>query len=748
MKRRKGHAAVPESGPALPGLGAPTPSMLCEQGLQHLRAGRHLDAQVCCQRALELAPDDADAMHLAGLLAFEAGGNDDAMAWFSRAIARIPKPEYLTSLGAVSQRMGRFDEALQAFEKAVQLQPDVLGWKNLANQLFDLQRMDAALQAYLKVLEFDPRDWDAACRSGYIHYRAGQLEQALACFGVCDSVRPNHAPTLYMRSVFLRGLRRYEQAVAEGERAHVLDPADADTCNNVGVSLKELHRYQDALPWFERAIERRPGFEAALFNKTASLAKLQRITEARAACDGLIAVRGAGSAVTDFQLAELLIELDRLQDALTLLDRCNAAQPNQAATLQLRAVCLRGLGQREASLADSQRAYELEPWNAAICNNIGVLLNELGRYREALPWMEKASALRPHDVETLNNLADTQVQFGDLREAAATYDRVRAIDPGDANAALGAAHLDLLNGNFEAGWAGREARWKVPGLPIVYPTFSQPMWLGKEGIAGKTILIYADEGMGDAIQLARYLPDLADRGATVILAVHAALQPLLSGVAGVSQCVVKSATEALPPFDMFCPMLSLPLAFGTRLETIPARIPYLPPPAAAAVESWNERLASRDRLRVGLVWSGNPKHARDAKRSIPLGLLKRLLDVDATFVSLQKELRPEDKSTLEQADIVDPTADLRDFTDTAALLRCLDLVITVDTSVAHLAGALGRPAWVLLPYSPDYRWLLGRDDSPWYPSLRLFRQTESREYGSVVDRVRAELVVLAQRKTS
>jgi len=377
-----------------------------------------------------------------------------------------------------------------------------------------------------------------------------------------------------------------------------------------------------------------------------------------------------------------------------------------------------------------------------------LLLNELARYQEALSWMQKACELLPHDVETLNNFADTQAQFGDLEGAAATYDRVRAIAPHDANAALGAAHLDLLRGNFEAGWAAREARWKVPDLPIAYPNFSQPMWLGKESLSGKTILIYADEGMGDAIQLARYMPDLAARGAKVILMVHAALVPLLSGVSGVSQCVAKNSPEALPPFDMFCPMLSLPFVLGTTLDTIPAEIPYLPLPAAEAVQAWDEKLPPRERLRVGLVWSGNPAHAKDIRRSIPLALLARILDADVTFVSLQKQLRPEDESVLAGTGMVDLTADLRDFSDTAALLCCLDLVITVDTSVAHLAGALGRPTWLLLPFVPDYRWLLGRDDSPWYPTLRLFRQSESREYGSVLDRVRAELVAHAQAKAN
>jgi tetratricopeptide (TPR) repeat protein len=627
----------------------------------------------------------------------------------------------------------------------VQLRPDAPAWKSLANVLFELQEADWALRAYRRVLELDPNDWDAACRAGYLHYQSGQLEDALALFGVCDRVRPNHAPTLYMRSVFLLGLRRFEQAITEGKRAHALNPSDADTCNNIGSALQGLHRYQEALPWFERALERQRTFDAALYNKAASLAKLRRTKEAFAVYARLKTMRGPGSAITEFQIAELLVEMDRNEDALAILDRCDQAQPNHAPTLQLRSVCLRGLGQLERSLADSRRAYDLDRRNAGICSNTGAILNELGRYQEALPWLEKASGLRPGDVEILNNLADTQVQLGAFSEARATYARITAIDPNDANAALGVAHLDLLHGNFEAGWTGREARWKVPGLPIVYPSHSQPMWLGQQNIAGKTILVYADEGMGDAIQLARYVPMIAALGATVILVVHPALRPLLAGVAGVSQCLSSNSAK-WPKFDLFCPMLSLPLALGTRLETIPAEIPYLPQPAAAAVQTWEQKLPARDRLRVGLVWSGNPSHSKDAKRSIPLRLFQRLLNVDATFVSLQKELRADDKAFLEKTGVVDLTAGLKDFNDTAALLGALDLVITVDTSVAHLAGALGRPVWLLLPHVPDYRWLLGRDDSPWYPTMRLFRQSESREYDSVLDRVRTELVALAQRK--
>jgi len=251
-----------------------------------------------------------------------------------------------------------------------------------------------------------------------------------------------------------------------------------------------------------------------------------------------------------------------------------------------------------------------------------------------------------------------------------------------------------------------------------------------------------DEGLGDSIQFARYLPMVAARGARVILIVADAVYPLLSEMPGVAECRPLSA-GAPESFDMHCPMCSLPLAFATTLDSIPSDISYLPPPASVRVQAWEDRLGPHDKLRVGLVWSGNPEHANDRNRSLPLQKLLRLLDVDATFVSLQKSPKPADQAILnEHPEILDLASDLMDFSETAALVSCLDLVITVDTSVAHLAAALGRPTWILLPYLPDYRWLLDREDSPWYPTVRLFRQSETRNYETVLDRVRAELLTL------
>ena len=363
--------------------------------------------------------------------------------------------------------------------------------------------------------------------------------------------------------------------------------------------------------------------------------------------------------------------------------------------------------------------------------------------RRRCPGTTSRWQIKPDVAGTVVNRARSLADLHRFDEAMAAYRQVIVIDSSDLKTAFNMALLQLLMGNFEAGLSGREVRWRIPEITPTYPKLSGPMWLGSEPVAGKTIVVCTDEGLGNSIQFVRYVPMLAARGARVILLVEETLRPILSGISGVWQCLPKLAETVLPPFDFHCPITSLPLAFETRLDTIPAAEAYLPPPESERVHAWEKRLGPREKLRVGLVWSGNPKHVNDRNRSMPLRVLSRILDVDATFVSLQKNPRPQDAEVLRATpEIVDHTVHLTDCAETAALVSCLDLVISVDTSVAHLAAALGRPTWILLPYKLDWRWLLDRDDSPWYPTVRLFRQTETREYESVLDRVRTELSAL------
>jgi tetratricopeptide (TPR) repeat protein len=544
---------------------------------------------------------------------------------------------------------------------------------------------------------------------GLRHMKAGQHDQAVECFTHAIQREPQtgyKADYLASLGEALQRQERYDEALQVFDKAVQLEPDDAALWTKLGGVLGELKRDDDAVLSFEHALTLDPRhWEAA------------------------------------YRCGMVLHSLGRFEESLAHFNICNDLQPDRAATLYMRALALRDLKQFPEALDDNMRAHALDPANAEICNNIGSVLHGLGRDEDALPWFDRALVRRPDFVVTLNSKALSLSELHRFDEAMATYRRVLALDPNNAIAEWNLGLLQMLTGDFAAGWKGREARWRA--LPMVFPDFPQPVWLGDGDISGKTILIGADEGIGDAIQFARYLPMLAERGARVVLIMAEPVCSLLSRMPGVALCVPKSVKE-LPAFDIHCPMSSLPLAFGTRLDNIPTQVAYLPAPAADRIAAWESRLGHHDRLRVGLVWSGNPVHKNDRNRSLPFRMLTHLLDVDATFVSLQKELRPEDAAALrERTDIVDLTAELTDFSETAALVSCLDLIITVDTSVAHLAAASGRPTWILLPYTPDYRWLLDRDDSPWYPTVRLFRQEATRDYASVIDRMRTALLAQA-----
>jgi len=321
--------------------------------------------------------------------------------------------------------------------------------------------------------------------------------------------------------------------------------------------------------------------------------------------------------------------------------------------------------------------------------------------------------------------------------------------PDFAQARFVEAVARLTLGDFAAGWRGYEARWSVGLLASQRRSFTAPLWLGEQSIVGKTILLHAEQGSGDTIQFARYARLLVERGArNVILEVQRELVRLLSGMRGVA--VVVGRGEPLPPFDMHCPLLSLPLAFATEPRTIPTNIPYIAPPAAD-VRRWRKRLP-QPRPRIGLVWSGDRLHDNDLNRSLRLETLLPLLDLTSvSFVSLQHVVREEDVPVLRsRPDVIHVGGEFRDFADTAGALAALDAVISVDTAVAHLAGAMGKPLFLLLPFAADFRWLREPQDSPWYPTARLYRQPKFGDWQSVIaalaqDLTRAEFFSAGRR---
>jgi tetratricopeptide (TPR) repeat protein len=586
-------------------------------------------------------------------------------------------------------------------------------------------------------------DAAAHCAAGFRHLEAARALDAQLCCQQALAIDPYHADAMHLLGLLSAQSAQHDLALEWLSRA-IRQEAKPQYLSSLGNLLCCQGRHDEALKAFVKAVQLDPAVPQSWRDLAALLVELKRFDEA------LLALRELERLAPEdwdaaMKRASVLLQLGRTEDALSCLGQCDRLRPNHAPTLHLRALALHSLDRLEPALTDLMRAHALDSASATYCNDIGVLLRRLGRGEESIAWFDDALARKLDFFAAYNNKAFALTHLHRFAEAFATYDALKAIDPGNVEAIWSEALVQLLTGNFAAGWRGREVRFKVPGLPVVSYNFAQPLWLGETSLAGKTVLIHADEGIGDTIHFARYVPMLAARGARVILLMPAALCPLLASLPSVAECVPMSGDRVIA-FDTYCPISSLPLAFATTLDSIPATIPYLPAPEPAQVQDWEARLASHeklphDKLRIGLTWSGNPKHKDDHNRSLPLRELLPLFDCDASFVSLQKDPRPEDAAFLrERPDIVDLSADLTDFSATAALITCLDLVITVDTSVAHLAGALACPTWILLPYTPDYRWLLDRDDSPWYPSARLYRQDASRDYKSVIERIRGELL--------
>jgi tetratricopeptide (TPR) repeat protein len=513
-------------------------------------------------------------------------------------------------------------------------------------------------------------------------------------------------------------------------------PDNFDALHLYGVLMHQRGRHAEALASLDRALAVQPRHRAALKARARLHTLGGRLDKALADYQRLVPLMPKD--------AETLIERGNIhygrqcyQDALADYDRAVALRPDFAPTHNNRGNTLRELGRFADARAALDRALALDPHYAEAFNNRGNALIELNRAAEALADYDRALALKPDFAFAHVNRGNALRYLGRPQEALASFDRAIALAPELADAHWNKALAYLAQGDFERGWSGYEWRWKR-GVEIPRD-FKQPQWRGGD-LGGKTILLHAEQGFGDSIQMLRYLPLVAARAGRIVLELPDALIPL---VAATDNLTVLARGAPLPPFDLHCPLMSLPLAFSTRLDTVPAPVPYLHAPPER-LTAWQARLAEAPRPRVGLVWSGKPSHKNDHNRSIPLARLAPLLSVAGVrFVSLQRDYRDADLPFLSAAPIMRLDGALHDFADTAAAISHLDLVIAVDTAVAHLAGALGKPVWVVLSHIQDWRWLTGREDSPWYPTARLFRQSQAGDWDDVIARLAQTLAEFA-----
>jgi tetratricopeptide (TPR) repeat protein len=618
----------------------------------------------------------------------------------------------------------------------------------MASPALDLpQALNRALAAYRsgqlvqaeqichEIISIDRNFFDALYVLAVVQATLGKNDEAVVNYDRALALQPKHAEALSNRGNTLKALKRFDEALDSFDRALAVQPDYPIALSNRGAVLFEMGQYEEALATYDRSLAIRPDQAVALYNRGGVLHSLDRFDEAAASYDRAIAL-SPGLAEAHANRGNTLNALNRYDDALASFDRALALRPDLVEALTNRGNALNGLKRYDDALASYDRAIVCQPTHAAAHYNRGTTLHEMKRYDEAIASYDRAIALQPVYPEAFSNRGATLWELKRHNEALASYDRAIALQPEFPEAHWNAASLRLLTGDFDRGWAEYEWRWKYKTMALGRRNFAQPLWRG-EPIEGKTILLHSEQGLGDAIQFCRYVALVAARGARVVLEVDKRLLDLMTSLAGAAQII--PAGNALPDFDLHCPLLSLPRAFHTLLETIPSDTPYLRA-LPQQLTKWSTRLGPKQGLRVGLIWSGNLAHHRDQVRSIELGALTPLLDTGATFFSLQKDIRPADAAVLAgRKDIVQLAGELADFSDTAAVMAQLDLIISVDTSTVHLAGALGRPVWILLPYLPDWRWLLDRDTSPWYPTARLFRQNETRRWDSVVLRVQAAL---------
>ena len=590
-----------------------------------------------------------------------------------------------------------------------------------------------------QIIALNPGAYDALYLLALAQTRLGQFDAALTTFDRVIDMRPDVAEAHINRGIVLQALDRHDAALAAYDRALALRPEIAAAHYRRGSALERLQLADKALASFERAVALRPDFAMAHFKCGNALLSLMRYDEAMAHYDRALAMLPDFAPIHSNR-ANALQHLKRYDEALSGYERALALRPDFADALYNRGNALMDLNRFDDALDSYDRALAVRPNFAVALSNRGNALQRLGRLEDALASYERALAIHPDYAEALCNRGTTLRRLNRHDEALASYAAAIAASPDHGEAHFGMATVLLLRGDFERGWKQYEWRWQAARLHNLRRTFRQPHWLGQDEITSKTILVYSEQGYGDTIQFCRYVPLLAERGVRVILQVREALKELMAGIAGAAQILSTDEPDsALPAFDMECPLVSLPLAFKTRLDTIPAAVPYLRAPPQRMAD-WDARLAPQRRPRIGLAWSGRTETLEESYRSIPLGALLPLLDIDATFVSLQKDVLPHDAPVLNKCSGLLHFADeIRDFADTAAIISHLDLVISIDTAVAHLAGALAKPVWVMLRSDPDWRWLLDRTDCPWYPSARLFRQDAGQPWESVIARVQTAL---------
>jgi Tfp pilus assembly protein PilF len=541
------------------------------------------------------------------------------------------------------------------------------------------------------------------------YFRKGDLAQAERLYRLVLQGNPRHLGALHGLGLIAFQMGKVDAAATYFHQVAFLDPGNAEAHYRLGNVLWMQGKLDEAVIHFRRAVSANPHYPSALIN-----------------------------------LGGVLLQQGKASDALPCLENALRLEPNDAETHHNLGAILVELGRFDEAAAAFREALRLNPCDAETHNTLANVLRQQGKPDEARASVQEALGLKPDLADAHNNLGNILSDQHRLTEAEAAYRAAVRCDPDNARAHLNLGTLLLCRGNFEQGWPEYEWRLRTPELAHV--PIKQPRWDGGP-LNGKVILLHAEQGLGDTVQFIRYAPLVKERGGRVVVVCPDLLTQLLARSPGVDRVVASGLP--LPPFEVHAPLLSLPGLFRTTAATIPARVPYVFP-EPSLVQRWREKLGDAPGYKVGIAWRGSTRHKKDRERSVSLETLAPLAAVPSVCLySLQVESGREELTALagrfavtDLAGHFDPTS----FADAAAVIPCLDLVVTVDSALAHLAGALGAPVWVALPFNPDWRWHLERQDSPWYPSMRLFRQKQRGQWPKVFETMAAELMKFGHRE--
>ncbi len=579
-------------------------------------------------------------------------------------------------------------------------------------------------------------------------HRAGNLTEAEALYRAVVQSEPNHPDALALLGVVTGDKGNLAEAVRLIEQAIKLDPKAALFKFYLGNALMAAGDMKRAMVAFRQSIVLEPNMAQAHYNLGNALRAAELWDEAGAAYLKTLKLMPAHAEARN-NLALVYEHQDRFADAVLALQQVVKDHPDYAEGWCNLCNLAEKNGDYELSLQAGKKATALAAYNPSVWLGMGVALNRLERHEEALGSYQTALKLRPDWVEVWDNLGQTYQFMNRLDEAEAAYrktielagqvvegeDTRRVDERGYGNRHWHLALLQLLKGDYKCGLARYRARFSEVG-GLKRPPYPQPVWQG-EDLNGKTILVTDEQGMGDCLMMARYLPLLKQRGARVKFLIHPVLVPLFEGWSGADEVIARG--QPVVDFDYHASIFDLPYAFGTTLDTVPSKVPYLPLLSSDAAT----QLTGNDKTKVGVVWAGAPKHKHDARRSIPLKIFAALFATpNVEFFSINRDMRPGDTELLLQHSITDLAPNLNHFGDLGRFVNQMDLIITVDTATAHLAGGMGKLVWTLLPFAPDWRWLTARDDSPWYPTMRLFRQEKSGDWAGVINKVNQNLTGL------